>query len=269
MDRKIVALDINPANFFDAANDLAIWKDFFNKAQEKHQLVFISSCWQQTIVYLLDLLSLNNVDVIAESGAITWFCKTNQYDYQAFLDLASINVIIHHAVITNSGIFTMGKSRVDDTANLSANYFISLQKYKDFKSLWLTDFEQTLKYENFLKQLGKLELSSIYVFSPQYHMDLAFIDQIASGQPRFTHSNFYPNNLLFTSNKVTKFNALEKYTKTQGLMLKDVHYINLDETLVQNSEQLASAVFIKKQNNEGLTVQDIPDVLQKLCAQIL
>ncbi|AFQ03218.1 hypothetical protein CM9_02250 [Mycoplasmoides genitalium M2321] len=273
MDRKIVVLDINTANFFNTTKDLEVWKNFFNFIQaNNHQLVFMSSCWQQAVLYLLDLLSLDDVDIIAESGAIIWISKTNEFIYQSFLDSVSIDTIVHHAIITNSGVFAIGKSKISEEPNTTINYFISLEKYKQFKLIWLTEFDQTLKYQNFLKNLSEMDVSSIYVFSPQYHLDFQLMEHISSGQPKFHYSNFYNENFLFTSTKNSKFSALKTYVKSKNCSLKDVHYLNVTEVPINNINQLASVVFLSKKqpdNDEEFNNPEISIVLKGICEQLM
>ncbi|WP_033160272.1 MPN552 family protein [Mycoplasmoides alvi] len=233
MDKAYI-LDTNLPAIYSENVNLKNAEHLLRRLSNDTLTILSTNAWYDQAIQICQLLDIKNIDIVSGAGSCLKKHYDNHFFYESFLNKNDVDLILHLAVSSFSGVLVKGQWRDEPNSNVLLNYFLSVQTANQFKSVWKLNFPINNDYLLFEKNLEKLDVSEIYVYSSGQSFNSKFLkndnepnDLIKECNLNIVH--FFDNLYLFNSKTASKFKMISNYLDQLGIPLKDVTYISLKE----------------------------------------
>ncbi|WP_027120113.1 MPN552 family protein [[Mycoplasma] testudinis] len=235
MGKKLFIFDTNLSSIYDEHVNLEKFSEFLKTLSKDNFVLLTTNGWYEQAAQICEVLNTAKIDIISGSGAVLKRSELPAFQYFGFINRNDVDLILHLAIASYSGVIVKGRSKGDNQSNVFLNYFLNFQDVKDFKGIWkFGSLEQNNDYLSFETALNQIDISEVYVFENNRNFAVKFLAQDNEINDLLKERNlnineFLTKNYAFTRKGVSKATAINAYLKASYLNLEDVVYISLGE----------------------------------------
>ncbi|WP_027123927.1 MPN552 family protein [Mycoplasmoides pirum] len=232
--KKAYIIDTNlPAIYCQDVSSKHIER-FFHRLASDSLIILSSNGWYDQASQICSLLNINNIDIVSGGGSCFKINNQENFIYDGFLNNDTLDLILHLAISSQSGVLVKGQLKNKPGTNVLLNYFLNVQSAKQFKLIWKFDFTINNDYLSFENQLKQIDVSEIYVYSSGSNFDEKFFDENNELNDLLLASDinvnqFFNNTYLFNLKSSSKFKVISKYLTNLDIPLNNVTYVSLKE----------------------------------------
>lgn len=234
MESKIYVLDTNLPTIYGENINLERISKVFRELSEKNKVIISTNGWHEQALQVCELFGTSKINIISGGGSCFKCHDQPNFEYSGFLNDTDVDLILHLAIASYSGIFVKGRKKNDDNSNVLLNYFLNYQDAKEFKSIWKFNFKINNDYVLFEKELEEIDISEIYVYGNNQNFATKFLNENNNfnsliEERHISGKCFFKDTYLFNARNVSKHDVISRYLEKLNLSTNDVIYISLGE----------------------------------------